>query len=265
MAEELEGVWRLLTITDEEKDAVETTGLLAGIDPGVEKVAAFEEYNGDLRSTDYVFSRGIFWIRIYGLPLNLMSMEIAERLGRKIGNLVEINSNPMRVGLGRNIRLKVEIDITKPLRRFVTIVRGVERMIFGDVRTHVYGGFSSSDTRSVGQHNGQSDDHHGTSSSNVMKVTRKSNEKVVDFRNKNEDCFGASGVLVSNTISTLGDEIVLETQPDLDKSVSENYGQHKTTLHRLHNPIGDIEMLADSSLKWQVPNFDIGSKDVGIF
>ncbi|XVF86145.1 hypothetical protein PTKIN_Ptkin18bG0016800 [Pterospermum kingtungense] len=35
MAEELEGVWRFLTITDEEKDAVETFGLQINSDPVV--------------------------------------------------------------------------------------------------------------------------------------------------------------------------------------------------------------------------------------
>ncbi|XVF84546.1 hypothetical protein PTKIN_Ptkin17bG0045700 [Pterospermum kingtungense] len=79
----------------------------------------FQEYDGDLRPSDYTFGKGTFWIRIHGLPLNLMSMEIAERLGKKIGTLLEVDSSS-----SRNIRLKVEIDVFKPSHRFVTVVRG---------------------------------------------------------------------------------------------------------------------------------------------
>ncbi|XVF88101.1 hypothetical protein PTKIN_Ptkin19aG0022900 [Pterospermum kingtungense] len=182
MVEELEGVWWLLKITYEEKDAVEIVGLPSNADSSKEKgwvmrrllikrpfnkdaltstfrmvwrvakklevicldanlflfkfasiqdkrkgfdrapwsfdrqLMMFQDYNGDLRPTNYVFGRGVFRIRICGLPMNLISLEIEKSLGRKIGNLIEIDSNPKRVGWGRNIRLRVKIDITKPLK-----------------------------------------------------------------------------------------------------------------------------------------------------
>ncbi|XVF58709.1 hypothetical protein PTKIN_Ptkin07bG0087700 [Pterospermum kingtungense] len=53
-----------------------------------------------------------------------MSHDVAKRLGRKIGNLNETNLKPYTLGCGRNLRLKVDIDIIKSLRRFVTITMG---------------------------------------------------------------------------------------------------------------------------------------------
>ncbi|XVF47337.1 hypothetical protein PTKIN_Ptkin03bG0101100 [Pterospermum kingtungense] len=64
--------------------------------------------------------------RVYGLPLNLISTNIVKSLGMKIRRLIEVDTNPYRFGWVRNIRMRVEIDIIKPLRCFVTVVKGYE-------------------------------------------------------------------------------------------------------------------------------------------
>ncbi|XVF87987.1 hypothetical protein PTKIN_Ptkin19aG0012700 [Pterospermum kingtungense] len=88
-----------------------------------QQLLVFHDYNGDLRPSDYVFDRCSFWIRIYGLPMNLMSMEVAKRLGRKIGTLKEdmVNMNVMllrimgevmllnNMGIGLKLRLVVDV------------------------------------------------------------------------------------------------------------------------------------------------------------
>ncbi|XVF53664.1 hypothetical protein PTKIN_Ptkin05aG0116900 [Pterospermum kingtungense] len=107
MAKKLKGVWRQLTLTKDEKDKIETGSIVEAVDPDEGKswlVACFG------------------WV--YGLPLNLMSMDVAEQLRKKIGNFIEVDSNPHRPGWWRNIHLRVKIDVIKPLRRFVTITRG---------------------------------------------------------------------------------------------------------------------------------------------
>ncbi|XVF53315.1 hypothetical protein PTKIN_Ptkin05aG0089200 [Pterospermum kingtungense] len=86
MAKKLKGAWRLLTITDEEKDVIKTSSLQPSVDLGEEK--------GWLMAKLFIKR-----------PFNREAM---------IGTF----------RVGRNIRLRVKIDITKPLRRFVTVVSG---------------------------------------------------------------------------------------------------------------------------------------------
>ena len=45
---------------------------------------AFTNYDGDLRIFKYEFKRACFWIRVFGLPLNLMNQEVAYRMGSKL-------------------------------------------------------------------------------------------------------------------------------------------------------------------------------------
>jgi len=81
----------------------------------------FSEYNGDLRPDEYSFTKALFWIRVYELPLGKRSKEMAERIGSRIGKLVAVDPTLEAGGWARFIRVRVEIDITKPLRRAVMI------------------------------------------------------------------------------------------------------------------------------------------------
>lgn len=60
----------------------------------------FCDFDGNLRPKEYSFDKVVFWIRIRinGLPWNLISMDIAERMGNKIGSLVKIDTNQRRSG-----------------------------------------------------------------------------------------------------------------------------------------------------------------------
>ncbi|XVF50950.1 hypothetical protein PTKIN_Ptkin04bG0144900 [Pterospermum kingtungense] len=87
-------------------------------------ILMFHGYDGNLQPSEYVFNKGSFWIRVFDLPLNLMSLDIVERIGNKVGVLQKIDQNPTRPGWAGNLRLRMEIDITKPLRCFVTIPMG---------------------------------------------------------------------------------------------------------------------------------------------
>ena len=178
MAEEFEGVWKLLKLTEDEKDQVETKGLKDNSDqaegdkwllrpfnkeallgtmrivwrlsknPEVtamdenlflfkfatmkdkkriidgspwsfeKQLLALLDYDGDLRASDYVFDKVAFWVRVYGLPLKLLNQEVEDRIGRKVGTLVETDHKSR---WGKCLRIRVIMDITKPLRRFVML------------------------------------------------------------------------------------------------------------------------------------------------
>ncbi|XVF64264.1 hypothetical protein PTKIN_Ptkin09bG0154500 [Pterospermum kingtungense] len=160
MAEELEGVWSLLSLIKEEKDTVETFELLSTIDQGegdkwlVAKLITKRPFNWDamfnlfyvvwvlskpleiaVLDTNFSFSNllsvGIkirFWMvvpRFLRISFRLLqNLMVAECLGNKIRTLKKLDVNPAHVGWARNLCLRVEINIDKPLRWFVTVSRG---------------------------------------------------------------------------------------------------------------------------------------------
>ena len=184
MADELEGVWKFLKLTEDEKEQVETDGVKTNSDQGEEekwlvaklltkrsfnkeamigtmrivwrlskdpevtvmdenlflfkfatlkdkqriidgspwsfekKLLVLKKYDGDLRASDYVFDKADFWVRVYGLPLKMLNQEMADRIGRKIGSLIETDHKSR---WGKCLRIRVNMDVTKPLRRFVML------------------------------------------------------------------------------------------------------------------------------------------------
>ncbi|KAK2969838.1 hypothetical protein RJ640_000655 [Escallonia rubra] len=62
------------------------------------------------------FSKSSFWIRVTGLPPNLMSRQNAERIGAKIGRVMEVDFiADGNVAWLRFLRIQVQIDINNPL------------------------------------------------------------------------------------------------------------------------------------------------------
>ena len=83
-------------------------------------LVAFKDYNGDLRGADYKFDRARFWIHVYGLPLKMLNEQCAISINMKLGELIQTD-----IESGDFLRIRVNVDIiTKPLRRFIIVVRG---------------------------------------------------------------------------------------------------------------------------------------------
>ncbi|KAK4387776.1 hypothetical protein Sango_2384200 [Sesamum angolense] len=71
-----------------------------------------------------------FHIRIHGLPLGKMTTEIASFIAAKIGRLKDCDSSKGPLSWGSFMRLRVAIDVTKPLPRVLKI-----RTVLGDEHT----------------------------------------------------------------------------------------------------------------------------------
>lgn len=56
----------------------------------INQLLVFSEFNSDLRPDKYRFDKAMFWTCINCLPWNLMSTDIVERMGNKIGKLVKL-------------------------------------------------------------------------------------------------------------------------------------------------------------------------------
>ncbi|PPS01653.1 hypothetical protein GOBAR_AA19008 [Gossypium barbadense] len=70
----------------------------------------------------YDFRMTPFWLRVYNLPLEFMDRQMAIDVGNALGELVAIDWKDRFGGWTEFMRIKVRIDILKPLRRVVRIV-----------------------------------------------------------------------------------------------------------------------------------------------
>lgn len=66
---------------------------------------------------DVQFSKKSFWIQAYDMPLVSMFEEVGAKLGSGAGKVLEVKVDENRLGWSHFLRIKVEIDITKPLAR----------------------------------------------------------------------------------------------------------------------------------------------------
>ncbi|KAL0326477.1 UNVERIFIED_CONTAM: hypothetical protein Sangu_1725700 [Sesamum angustifolium] len=68
-----------------------------------------------------------FHIHIHGLPLGKMNQDVASYIGRKLGKVKEVDKDSSGDIWGSSVRIRVSIDITKPLKRALKL-----RTVLGD-------------------------------------------------------------------------------------------------------------------------------------
>ncbi|GMN22624.1 hypothetical protein TIFTF001_051230, partial [Ficus carica] len=80
--------------------------------------------NGDetLRWDSWSFT--CFWIRVYNLPFDGMTREIGEKIGNGIGKFLDVDTDRNGRCPGMFMRLRVQIDVSKPLRRGAMVQLG---------------------------------------------------------------------------------------------------------------------------------------------
>ncbi|KAM6553385.1 hypothetical protein CsatB_014147 [Cannabis sativa] len=69
----------------------------------------------NLTPTDLKFSP--FWVQVYRLPFLSKSRGLAKALGNIIGEFLEVFTDSLNEGWGPFLRIRVNLDVTKPLRR----------------------------------------------------------------------------------------------------------------------------------------------------
>ncbi|GMI95092.1 hypothetical protein HRI_003178500 [Hibiscus trionum] len=73
---------------------------------------------------EYRFDTMTWWIRVYGLPLDKMTMSMASKIGACFGELDHVDCRQINENLGDYFRVKVELNITQPLLRMVMLPNG---------------------------------------------------------------------------------------------------------------------------------------------
>jgi hypothetical protein len=70
---------------------------------------------------DYEFNDVPIWIRIFKLPLGMMNGETGEQIGQEVGEFLEAAVGDDGMAVGKFLRIRVRIDLRKPLMRGITL------------------------------------------------------------------------------------------------------------------------------------------------
>lgn len=73
------------------------------------------------KPSDLVFDSVSFWLHFYDLPMACMNATMAKKLGDAVGTFEDVDCNEDGLCWGASLRVRVRIDITKPLRRGIKI------------------------------------------------------------------------------------------------------------------------------------------------
>jgi len=108
--------------------------LFSFLQPGGKRRAITDgpwEFGGDLlivvdfdsskRLKDLQFIYTPMWIRVFDLPLGMMNTVTGKAIGDKVGKVLEIATDADGSAVGSYLRVKVQVDIRKPLIRGVTL------------------------------------------------------------------------------------------------------------------------------------------------
>ncbi|KAL5792215.1 hypothetical protein ACOSP7_000809 [Xanthoceras sorbifolium] len=62
-----------------------------------------------------------FWIQLHNIPLFCMTKEAGLQLGSKVGKVKDIDTGASGDCMGKFLRIRVNIDISKPLKRGIRV------------------------------------------------------------------------------------------------------------------------------------------------
>ncbi|KAL4340688.1 hypothetical protein GQ457_08G033290 [Hibiscus cannabinus] len=89
-----------------------------------EDLFSIEAYNPEWGAVDFDFMNMVIWVRVYQLPLRAMNCTMGLQLGGTIGRAIGVDHRVEGGNLGEFLRIRVSIDITKPLRRCILLGNG---------------------------------------------------------------------------------------------------------------------------------------------
>lgn len=61
------------------------------------------------------------WVQCYNLPMILMHKDLLQKIGSHVGAVEVIDTRENGFCIGRYVRIRVRIDVTKPLKQFVRV------------------------------------------------------------------------------------------------------------------------------------------------
>ncbi|KAF3969630.1 hypothetical protein CMV_006590 [Castanea mollissima] len=104
----------LLFVFDFENDAER----ILAMEPWVfdKHLVLFQRYDFTIPTRNLRFTTTKFWVQMHGLPLTMLDLETTIEIGETIGSVSQAEHDKEMVG-GTFLRVKVEVDVSKPLCR----------------------------------------------------------------------------------------------------------------------------------------------------
>ncbi|XP_075651832.1 uncharacterized protein LOC142622271 [Castanea sativa] len=81
------------------------------------RLALLKCFDGDLSLGNVKFQRSPFWIRVFNIPIKSMNLSVGNHIANEIGIPLLIDAPKRDLAWGPFLRMRVDIDITKPLMR----------------------------------------------------------------------------------------------------------------------------------------------------
>ena len=83
-----------------------------------------------LTSTNISFTHSPFWVQIWGLPFEHMSLDVGKEIDSKLGTFMEVDRHSWQSDQAKFMRVHMELEIDKPLRRGAYIVSSEEERLW---------------------------------------------------------------------------------------------------------------------------------------
>ncbi|XP_041000319.1 uncharacterized protein LOC121246281 [Juglans microcarpa x Juglans regia] len=93
-------------------------------------LVCLQECDGNVALRDIQFSMEPFWIQFHNMPFVGMTRKIGEQLGVTIGRVLVMDTNESGTGWRKFLRVKILVDISKPLARGRFLNLGDKRFFY---------------------------------------------------------------------------------------------------------------------------------------
>lgn len=80
-------------------------------------LVAMQKFDGSIPPDRLDLSKAALWVQIHGLPLVCMNKAVGTKIGLSMGAMVGLDVGEDGVGWGRYLRVRVVIDLGRPLAR----------------------------------------------------------------------------------------------------------------------------------------------------
>lgn len=97
------------------------------------ELMVMERCDGDLLPEEYEFKYVWFWIQIHGLPISMLNNKKIYGMAKRFGNPQEISEEDA-AKWGKYARVRVRIDITKPLPKEMKVILASKKICYGSIQ-----------------------------------------------------------------------------------------------------------------------------------
>jgi hypothetical protein len=80
-------------------------------------LVVFQRIEDEEAIEEVTFTETSFWVQLHGIPVRRMNEEVARILGSSLGRIAQVTGGTTAANGGQAMRIRVSIDITKPLCR----------------------------------------------------------------------------------------------------------------------------------------------------